>query len=125
MKDDPMHVGRPAGAATVPEPAVEDEGPISEEQARKIAEEYESEAQTRQLGGFWRWVVGVLAAGLAIYALYWTQVSITTQVYRASFLAVALALTFLLYPIRTRRDWIELSVIAAVGVLLVVFYWLV
>ncbi len=71
---------------------------ISDEQASRIIEEFESESPTRRLGGALRVVLGVLSAGLAIYALYWTQFSIVTQVYRASFLLFILVLTFLLYP---------------------------
>jgi hypothetical protein len=35
---------------------------------------------------------------LSIYALYWTQAIITTQVYRATFLMLVLALTFFYFP---------------------------
>lgn len=76
--------------------------PISEEKVNKIIEEFESESQTRQLGGFWRLLAGVLAAGLSIYALYWTQFNINTQVYRAMFLMLALVLTFIFYPMWKR-----------------------
>lgn len=76
---------------------------LSQEQVNQILEEYESEATTRKLVGLWWWVAAVLAAGLAIYALYWTQYNITTQVYRASFLMGVLVLTFLYYPM-LRRD---------------------
>lgn len=75
---------------------------IGDETVSRIIEEYESESQVRQLGGRWRILVGGLAAGLSMYALYATQYSITTQVYRASFLLIVLVLTFLLYPLRKR-----------------------
>ena len=49
----------------------------------------------------------VLAAALAGYALYWVLFIVQPQVYRVSFLLVALVLTFLLFPrqaaARTRR----------------------
>lgn len=77
--------------------------PISAEKVSKIIEEFETESQTRQLEGFWRVVAGVLAVGIAVYALYWTQYNITTQVYRASFLMLALVLTFLFYPMIKRN----------------------
>ena len=112
-----------APAADVPETRVAAEERISDEQARRIAEEFESEAATREVRGPWRWVAGILAAGLAIYALYWTQYNITTQVYRASFLMIALALTFLLYPVGKRRGWIEFGGILLTGLVLVVLYW--
>lgn len=76
---------------------------LSQEQVNQLLEEYESEAATRKLTGLWWWITSLLAAGLAIYALYWTQYSITTQVYRASFLMGVLVLTFLYYPL-WRRD---------------------
>jgi TRAP transporter 4TM/12TM fusion protein len=72
---------------------------ISQAKVAQIVEEYESESPTRQFNGFWRWVVGVLAVALSVYALYWTQYNITTIVYRASFLLIALVLTFLVYPL--------------------------
>jgi TRAP transporter 4TM/12TM fusion protein len=87
---------------TSPSATVADTG-LSQEQVSQIIEEYESEAMTRKLTGLWGWVAGVLAAGLAVYALYWTQFAIATQVYRASFLMGVLVLTFLYYPM-LRRD---------------------
>jgi TRAP transporter 4TM/12TM fusion protein len=93
--------------------------PISDEQASRIIEEFESESATRRLGGLWRLLAGVLASGLSIYALYWTQYNITTQVYRASFLLLALLLTFLLYPL-TKRDLQRITVLDAVLALLAV-----
>ncbi len=111
-----------APVADVTGTRVEDEEQLSDEQARKIAEEFESEAASREVSGPWRWIAGILAAGLAIYALYWTQYNITTQVYRASFLMIALALTFLLYPVGNRRGWIEFGGILLTGLVLVGLY---
>ncbi|MDP9372736.1 MAG: TRAP transporter fused permease subunit [Chloroflexota bacterium] len=92
---------RAARSAGVEEVArVDEDEAISEEQASRILEEYESEGATRPVHGLWRIVAGVLAVGLAVYALYWTQYSVTTQIYRASFLMIVLVLTFLLYPLR-------------------------
>jgi TRAP transporter 4TM/12TM fusion protein len=82
---------------------VTDDERIADEKVSQIIEEFESESLTRQLGGSWRLVAGVLAAGLSVYGLYWTQVSITTQVYRASFLMITLVLSFLLYPMLKRQ----------------------
>lgn len=86
------------------QPRLTNEDLISDEQRSQIIEEYESESQVRRLSGAWRTVAGVLAAGLAVYALYGTQFSITTQVYRASFLMVVLVLTFLFYPLLKRHQ---------------------
>lgn len=85
------------------QPRLTNDDLISEEQRSQIIEEYESESRVRQLSGLWRTVAGVLAAGLAVYALYGTQFSITTQVYRATFLMVVLVLTFLFYPLLKRH----------------------
>ena len=41
--------------------------------------------------------------GLSLYALYWVLFIVQPQVYRVSFLLVALVLTFLLFPARARR----------------------
>lgn len=90
-------------ATTAGNSPARDEEKISQEQVAQLIEEYESESPTRQLTGWWGGVAAVLAAGLSIYALYWTQYSITTQVYRATFLMVVLVLTFLYYPM-LRRD---------------------
>ena len=43
-------------------------------------------------------MVTVLAAGLSCYALYWVVGIVQPQIYRVSFLLVALVLTFVLYP---------------------------
>jgi TRAP transporter 4TM/12TM fusion protein len=76
---------------------------LTEEQAQALIDEYESEGRAQALSGFWRYVVGALAVGLSLYALYATRTTITTQVYRTAFLGAALVLTFLLYP--TRKAW--------------------
>ncbi|MDQ3250291.1 MAG: TRAP transporter fused permease subunit [Chloroflexota bacterium] len=78
-------------------PTADDEV-LSQEKVNQIIEEHESESRMRTLHGAWQWLAAILAGGLAVYALYWTQYSITTQFYRASFLMVVLCLTFLHYP---------------------------
>jgi TRAP transporter 4TM/12TM fusion protein len=98
MKDTAMTTPRETAAPGAPEgdePSV-----ISDAKVAEIIEEYESESATRKLHGAWYWLAGALAAGLAAYALYWTQYSITTQVYRASFLLLVLTLSFIYYPLR-------------------------
>jgi TRAP transporter 4TM/12TM fusion protein len=70
--------------------------------------------------GWLGWVTGIGAFGLAAYSLYWTQFSIHTTVYRASFLALSLGLTFLLYPLvrdhaSTRKATLEEWCVAAIG----------
>jgi TRAP transporter 4TM/12TM fusion protein len=101
--------------------------PIDQQRVAQIIEEYESESPTRTLAGFWGLLVGVLAGGLSIYALYWTQATITTQVYRASFLLLVLALTFFLYPFRRadrdRLPWYDvvLALLAAASLIFLIF----
>ena len=65
-----------------------------------MVEEYEAERPARKLEGWPKKVVHLLAAGLSVYALYWVINPIPAQIYRTSFLAVALAMTFLVY-----RGW--------------------
>jgi TRAP-type uncharacterized transport system fused permease subunit len=65
-------------------------------------EDYEAESPTRTLAGAWKILVAIIAIGLSLYVLYATRATIPTQKYRVTFLAVALVLTFLLYPARRR-----------------------
>lgn len=51
------------------------------------------------------WIAGALAFVLAALALYWTQYSIGTTTYRAAFLGLVLALSFLLYPAWQKGRW--------------------
>src|SRR5687768_10735662 len=67
-----------------------------------LIEEYESESPTRNLTGVIGWTVAIIAVLLSVYALYAARATITTQVYRTSFLGIALVLTFLMYPWRRR-----------------------
>jgi TRAP transporter 4TM/12TM fusion protein len=57
-------------------------------------------APVRALGGFAARLVTVLAAGLSLYALYWVLFIVQPQIYRVSFLLIALVLTFLVFPLR-------------------------
>ncbi|NWG20874.1 MAG: TRAP transporter fused permease subunit [Chloroflexi bacterium] len=88
-----------AGAGAHDSGATDDEV-FNQEKVEQLIEEYENEAQARKLGGAWAWIAGIIAALLSIYALYWTQATITTQVYRATFLMFVLALTFFYFPLR-------------------------
>ena len=94
---------------------------VTDERAAEVLEQFESESPTRRLRGGARRLVTMLAAGLALYSIYWVLAIVEAQTYRASFLLVALVLTFLLYPGRrsvrervTAGDWvlIALSVVA-------------
>ena len=76
---------------------------LGEDQARDLIERYEGEGQSRRLSGAWAFIVTAIAIGLSVYALYVTQATIQAQIYRTTFLAAALVLTFLLYP--AHRRW--------------------
>ena len=67
-------------------------------------------------------VASLLAAGLAAYAIYWVLFIVQPQVYRVSFLLIALVLTLLLYPATAalrrsdrvpRYDWILIALAVA------------
>ena len=60
------------------------------------------EAPTRRLTGGLGAFTSALAIGLSLYSLYWVLFVVQPQVYRVSFLLVALVLTFLLVPGRRR-----------------------
>lgn len=72
----------------------------------------------RTLGRLAGAAVAVMALALGGLALYWTQYSIGTTAYRAAFLALTLALAFLMFPVWERRwrDRIWLIDLALIGV---------
>jgi TRAP transporter 4TM/12TM fusion protein len=65
-----------------------------------LVEEFEAEKPARKLAGVPKHVVTVLGFALSAYALYWVLRPVPAQVYRTTFLAIALAMTFLVY-----RGW--------------------
>jgi TRAP transporter 4TM/12TM fusion protein len=56
------------------------------------------EAPARRLSGLVARIAAGLAVGLSLYALYWVIFIIQPQIYRVSFLLIALVLTFLYFP---------------------------
>jgi len=72
----------------------------------------ETEAPRRRLSGLPAHLATILAFSLAAYALYWVVGIVAPQIYRPSFLLLALAITFLTYPGRagshrvTMLDWL-------------------
>jgi TRAP transporter 4TM/12TM fusion protein len=65
--------------------------------ADHLIEEYEAEKPARELTGFPKLLLSVAGVGLSCYALFWVLNPVPAQIYRTSFLAVALAMTFILY----------------------------
>jgi TRAP transporter 4TM/12TM fusion protein len=72
--------------------------------AARITEEFEAEKPGRKLDGVAAAVVAVACVGLSVYAIYWVLNPVPAQRYRTSFLAVALALTFLVFRGRGQRE---------------------
>jgi TRAP transporter 4TM/12TM fusion protein len=67
--------------------------------ARSI-DAFESDAPARRLSGAPRVLAAALAVGLSLYALYWVVAIVQPQIYRVTFLLVALVSSFLVYPAR-------------------------
>jgi TRAP transporter 4TM/12TM fusion protein len=95
----------------------------ADEKNREIIEEFESEAKTRTLTGWWGRFVTTLSVATTLFALYYAaagaeipgttfvlvptfsilgQTITTKQIYEMLFLAAILTLTFLLYPAHHR-----------------------
>ena len=60
--------------------------------------------------------VALLSTGLSLYSLYWVLFIVQPQIYRVSFLLIAMVLTFLLFPFRRGSnsragiiDWILMA----------------
>ena len=119
MAEDETKVTEERSETVVAEPA--GESPLD---TQALIEEYESESPTRNLTGVAGWTVAAIAVLLSVYALYAARTTITTQVYRTSFLGIALALTFLMYPWRrgASRRITVLDIVLAVAALVVSFY---
>src|SRR3712207_2573760 len=65
--------------------------------ADHLIEEFEAEKPARALSGFPKHLLSVAGVGLSCYALFWVLSPVPEQIYRTSFLAIALAMTFILY----------------------------
>ncbi len=71
---------------------------LTAEELEKLSSDSEG-GPAQRATGWLGWLTGVGAFGLGAYALFWTQFSVNTTFYRSSFLALTLALIFLLYPL--------------------------
>ncbi|MGQ9674864.1 MAG: TRAP transporter permease [Chloroflexota bacterium] len=100
----------------------ETKGSVPQQEVDELIEQFEAEARKRELSRWARPAVAALAIGSSLYALYASVSTVIAQQYRAVFLAVALVLTFLIYPMAAR--WrkglspidIVLAVVGAVAV---------
>ena len=82
------------------------------------------EAPVRRLTGWTGRLADALAIGLSVYALYWVLFIVQPQVYRVSFLLVALILTFLLFPRRrASRDGVSALDWLLIAAALVALSW--
>ncbi|MGE3829757.1 MAG: TRAP transporter permease [Parvibaculaceae bacterium] len=98
---------------------------LSQEEIEQLAVDSE-QAQARKLSGWEAWLAASICAALSLYALYWTQFSVNTSIYRATFLGLILAAAFLMFPmlrsVQGRHiriiDWILIALaVASVGYL--------
>ena len=120
---------------------------LADEKTKELIEEYEQEARTRDLKGFWGRAVTVISVATTLFALYYAisgaeipgtrfvlvptfyilgQTVTTPQIYTMIFLSAALVLTFLVYPplARFRKHVTVLDIalsVAAVAITLYVF----
>ncbi len=96
---------------------------LSAEELEKLSSDSEG-GPARRVGGWLGWLTGGVSFLVGALALYWTQFSITTSVYRSTFLTICLALIFVLYPLArpgadgapaTRRPSVEELVVALIA----------
>jgi TRAP transporter 4TM/12TM fusion protein len=75
---------------------------LSAEEIQRLSSDSEG-GPARRVTGWLGWLTGAVSFLVGAMALYWTQFSITTTIYRSSFLAICLALIFILYPLAKAR----------------------
>jgi TRAP transporter 4TM/12TM fusion protein len=83
----------------------------------------ESEVSVRKLSGAAGALAWALAVGLSVYSLIWVVTIVEPQIYRVSFLLIALVLTFLLYPARQAHRRIHLLDWLMIAATLMAFVW--
>ena len=89
-----------------------------------VAEDLAFESPTRELTGRTAALATALTVGLSCYTLYWVVGIIQPQIYRITFLLLALVLSFLFYP-RGRSDRAHVPLVdwALVGIATVALVW--
>jgi TRAP transporter 4TM/12TM fusion protein len=81
------------------------------------------EAPRRRLTGWTGRLADVLAFSLAAYALYWVVGIVAPQIYRPSFLLIALFVTFLTYPAGSRATRVTLIDWTLIALAIVTLVW--
>jgi TRAP transporter 4TM/12TM fusion protein len=76
----------------------DDQVVLSDEEMEKLSSDSEG-GPARRAEGWLGWLTAGACFFISAYALYWTQFAVNTTTYRASFLAICLALIFILYPL--------------------------
>lgn len=118
-----------ASAARTPAAAQAEERQLSAEEIEALSSDSEG-GPARRVSGWLGWLTGGTCFLIGAYALYWTQFSINTTIYRSSFLVMCLALTFILYPLtktgadglpKTRRPGVEEMLCALTSVALMLY----
>ncbi len=89
-----------------------------------VVEDLAFESPTRELTGRTAVLATALTVGLSFYALYWVVGIIQPQIYRITFLLLALVLSFLFYP-RGRSDRAHVPLVdwALIGIVTVALAW--
>jgi TRAP transporter 4TM/12TM fusion protein len=92
--------------------------------AGPIVEDLAFESPTRELSGRTATLATALTVGLSLYALYWVVGIVQPQIYRVTFLLLALVLSFLFYP-RGRADRAHVPLVdwAHIAVVVVALAW--
>ena len=83
----------------------------------------DTEAPQRRLGGWSGRAATALAFALAVYALYWVVGIIAPQIYRPTFLLLALVITFLTYPARPGQHRITIVDLLLIAASLATLVW--
>ncbi|WP_404331262.1 TRAP transporter permease [Mesobacillus maritimus] len=104
------------------------EGTLSQEKQQELLEKFDPEAATRKLKGIMGWIVFIGLLAFSLFQLYTAIFGVyTAQIQRSIHLGFALALIFLLFPMRKRSlrkakvAWYDM-VLAVLGVA-VGAYW--
>nr|WP_147535259.1 TRAP transporter permease [Bacillus marasmi] len=101
---------------------------LTREQQQALMEKYDPEAGTRKLAGIMGWIVFIGLLGFSLFQLYTSIFGVlTAQLQRSIHLGFALALIFLLFPLRrknlsrNRVSWLD--IVLAILAVAVGAYW--